>query len=261
MTAPTLDMTGRRVLISGASSGIGRAMAATFATAGAELVLMDIDERGLELACTQLADAGCATIRHAVVDLDDKAQVDAFWDAGGSVPDTLINNAGIYPMRRFMDLDKASLDRVMHVNLESLFWMCQGFIRARGKLGGVIINVSSIEAYTAFKREMVAYTTSKTGVLGFTRALAKEFGRKGFRINALVPGGIRTPGTTSVAKRVMTKAEFGLIKTGWDFMQRLPLGRMGKPEEVANVALFLASDLASYVHGTAIAVDGGFLSA
>jgi NAD(P)-dependent dehydrogenase (short-subunit alcohol dehydrogenase family) len=196
-----------------------------------------------------------------VLDLADKAQVDAFWDAGGSVPDTLINNAGIYPMRRFMELDKTALGRVMQVNLESLFWMCQGFIRARGKLGGIIINVSSIEAYTAFKREMVAYTTSKTGVLGFTRALAKEFGRKGFRINALVPGGIRTPGTSSVARRVMTKAEFGLIKTGWDFMQRLPLGRMGKPEEVANVALFLASDLATYVHGTAIAVDGGFLSA
>jgi len=172
MTAPTLDMTGRRVLISGASSGIGRAMAATFADAGAELVLVDIDERGLELACGELAAGGCAAIRHAVLDLDDKSAVDAFWDAGGSVPDTLVNNAGIYPMRRFMDLDKASLDRVMHVNLESLFWMCQGFIRARGKLGGVIINVSSIEAYTAFKREMVAYTTSKTGVLGFTRALA-----------------------------------------------------------------------------------------
>ncbi len=139
--------------------------------------------------------------------------------------------------------------------------MCQGFIKTRGASGGVIVNVSSIEAISAFKRDMVPYIASKAGVLGFTRALAKAYGRKGFRVNALAPGGIKTPGATSIARRVLTEAKRGLVKTGYDFVQRLPLGRFGLPEEVAGVALFLASDLASYVHGAAIPVDGGFLSA
>lgn len=261
--AASLEMTGRTVLISGASSGIGRAMAIAFGAAGARLVLLDLDDSGLSSLCTQLENSACAgTIPHAL-DLGDKAAVDRFW---AELPptlsiDTLINNAGIYPMRRFMDVDQDYLDHVMQVNLESLFWMCQGLIGHRGKSGGVIINVSSIEAFTAFKGEMVPYIASKSGVIGFSRALAREYGRKGFRVNTLVPGGIRTPGTTSIAKTVITKGNFGLVKTGWDFMQRLPLGRYGLPEEVANVALFLASDLASYIHGAAIPVDGGFLGA
>ena len=258
----SVDMADRRVLITGASSGIGRSMAMTFAAAGAQLVLLDVDAAGLASACQVPEIAARSAVDTHVLDLGDKREVDAFWQ-GLPVdrrPDTLINNAGVYPMRRFLDVDAPFLDRVMSVNLESLFWMCQGFIRARGASGGVIVNVSSIEAVSAFKTDMVPYIASKAGVLGFTRALAKEFGPKGFRINALVPGAIRTPGTASVARRVVTEGKLGLMKTGWDFMQRLPLGRFGQPEEVAGVALFLASDLASYVHGAAIPVDGGFLS-
>jgi len=238
-------------------------MATTFAAVGAELVLLDIDEPGLTQVCAEAQTAGCPSAHSHTVDLGQKEEVDAFWEhlRAEGVPDTLINNAGIYPMRGFMQVDAPYLDRMMQVNLESLFWMCQGFIRARGRTGGVIVNVSSIEALSAFKTEMTAYVVSKVGVLGFTRSLAREYGRKGFRVNALVPGAIRTPGTNAVAKRVITEAKLGLIKTGYDFMQRLPLGRYGRPEEVADVALFLASDLASYVHGTAIPVDGGFLSA
>jgi NAD(P)-dependent dehydrogenase (short-subunit alcohol dehydrogenase family) len=258
----SVDMTGRRVLITGASSGIGRAMALTFAVAGAELVLLDVDAPGLESARRASEAAGGSAVLAHTLDLGNKSEVDAFWQGlpVESHPDTVINNAAIYPMRAFLDVDAPYLDRIMEVNLESLFWMCQGFIKSRGASGGVIVNLSSIEAVNAFKADMVPYVASKAGVLGFTRALAKEFGPKGFRINALVPGGIRTPGTNSVARRVFTEAKLGLVKTGWDFMQRLPLGRFGQPEEVAGVALFLASDLASYVHGAAIPVDGGFLA-
>lgn len=264
MDRASLDMSGRTVLISGAASGIGRAMATLFAGAGADLVLLDVDDAGLGVVCTEIGES-CENVAlvTSAVDLADKDAVDRFWaglDPGITV-DTLINNAGVYPMRRFMDVDQAYLDHVMQVNLESLFWMCQGFIRRRERAGGVIINVSSIEASSAFKEDMAPYVASKSGVLGLTRALARDYGRRGFRVNALVPGGIRTPGTTSIAKTVLTKGKIGLIKTGWDFMQRLPLGRYGRPEEVAAVALFLASDLASYVHGAAIPVDGGFLSA
>lgn len=259
----SVDMTGRRVLITGASSGIGRATAMTFAEAGAQLVLLDIDASGLGSVCQAAEALGCSAVLCRAVDLASKNEVDAFWQglSTKSCPDTIINNAAIYPMRSFLEVDPPYLDHIMDVNLESLFWMCQGFIKARGSAGGVIINVSSIEAVSAFKTDMVPYIASKAGVLGFTRALAKEYGHKGFRVNALVPGGIKTPGTTSIARRVFTEAKVGLVKTAWDFMQRLPLGRFGLPEEVAGVALFLASDLASYVHGAAIPVDGGFLSA
>lgn len=259
----SVNMTGRRVLITGASSGIGRAMAQTFATVGAELVLLDMDADGLAQTCQTATAAGCPAVTSHLINLGKKSEIDAFW-AGldrERVPDTLINNAGIYPMRRFSDVDEPFLDHVMQVNLHSQIWMAQGFVNLRGASGGVIVNLASIEAVSAFKGDMVPYIVSKAGVVGFTKALAKEYGRKGFRVNVLVPGAIRTPGTMSVARTILSEGNVGLLKTGYDFMQRLSLGRYGQPEEVASVALFLASDLASYVHGAAIPVDGGFLSA
>ena len=138
--------------------------------------------------------------------------------------------------------------------------MCQRMIQKRYQSGGVIINVASIEAIIPFAPNMVHYDTSKAGVIALTRALAKEYGVRGFRINALLPGAIDTPGTRETAKRIWKQFDIGLIPTGIKFQSRLPLGRRGKPDEVACVALFLASELASYVQGVLIPVDGGFLS-
>jgi 3-oxoacyl-[acyl-carrier protein] reductase len=126
--------------------------------------------------------------------------------------------------------------------------------------GGVIINIGSIEAILPFKEELTHYNSSKAGVIALTRSLAKDYGKKGFRINAIIPGGIITPGTKSAAKEIL-KLNFGLVKTGINFKRRLPLGKFGQPDEVALMALVLASDLSSYVHGSLIPVDGGFLSA
>ena len=111
-----------------------------------------------------------------------------------------------------------------------------------------------------FKEDLAIYSVSKAGVIALTRALAKEYARRGFRVNALLPGGILTKGTRAAAKGLL-EFKVGLLKTGWDFRQRLPAARFGLPDEVARMALVLASDLASYVHGAAIPVDGGFLSA
>ena len=111
-----------------------------------------------------------------------------------------------------------------------------------------------------FKEDLAHYSVSKAGVIALTRALAKEYGRRGFRVNAIVPGGIITRGTMAVAKGVL-RLQFGLLKTGAEFKQRLPIGRMGQPDEVARMVLVLASDLSSYVHGAVIPVDGGFLAA
>ena len=175
-------------------------------------------------------------------------------------PELLINNAGIYPFEKFTELDEAAYHRLMAVNLDATVWMCQRMIRDRGKRGGVIVNLASIEALVPFKSDLVHYSASKAGVIAVTRALAKEHARHGFRVNAVVPGGINTPGTRRAAKQVM-KLKLDLIQAGIDFQRRLPLRRLGAPDEVARMVLVLCGELASYVHGAIIAVDGGFLSA
>lgn len=255
-----LSLRGRRVLITGASSGIGRAMATRFAEAGADLNLLDIDESGLAetVGSVRRWNRAVATSR---LDLSRKEEIEAFWErVGDEIPDTLINNAGIYPMRDYLEVDQGFWDKTLRANLDSAVWMCQGFIARRQKRGGVIINVSSIEAVLPFKEDMVPYSISKSGVLALTRALARDYGRRGFRVNAILPGAIRTPGTEGFAKHALSQFKIGLLKTGYDFQCRLALGRWGQPDEVARVALFLASDLASYVQGALIPVDGGFLS-
>ena len=179
---------------------------------------------------------------------------------GDKGPDILVNTAGIYPMKNFLELDEAFLKNAMDKNLNSALWMCQDMIKARMKRGGVIINIASVEAIMPFKEDLVPYGLSKIGVIMLTRSLASEYGRQGFRINAIVPGGVLTPGTRNLAKEAL-KFNVGIIKSGLEYRQRLPMGRLGQPDEIARMALVLAHDLSSYVHGTLVAVDGGFLSA
>jgi 3-oxoacyl-[acyl-carrier protein] reductase len=133
-------------------------------------------------------------------------------------------------------------------------------IASRLKEGGVIINIGSIEAIMPLKEELCHYDISKAGIMVLSRALASEYGKHGFRINVLVPGGIWTPGTKNLAKEAL-KFKLNVIKSGIEYNMRTPQGRLGKPDEIACMALVLATDLSSYVHGTLIVVDGGFLSA
>ena len=259
--AEMVSFTGRTVVITGAASGIGQAMARRFGEAGARLVLVDMDEPGLAAEGAALETRGCE-VEVQIFDLGQKPSVDAFWEGfGDDVPDTLVNNAGIYPFEVFLEVDQAFLERTLAVNLESVFWMCQGFVRRRLKLGGVIVNVSSVEAILPFKEHLVQYGMTKAGVAAMTRALARDYGRYGFRANTILPGGVRTPGTNSLVRGAIRRLDVGLLKTGYHFGARLPLRRWGDPDEVARVAVFLASDLASYVTGALVPADGGFLSA
>jgi NAD(P)-dependent dehydrogenase (short-subunit alcohol dehydrogenase family) len=123
-----------------------------------------------------------------------------------------------------------------------------------------IVNIGSIKAILPFVEGMAPYSVSKAGVIALTRALAREYGKNDFRINAIIPGGIITPGTKAVAREV-TQLQLSLLRTGVLFNTSLPLKRGGLPYEVARIAAVLASDLPSYVHGALIPVDGGFLSA
>ncbi|UCC60511.1 MAG: SDR family oxidoreductase [Dehalococcoidia bacterium] len=255
-----VSLKGKKALITGSAAGIGKAMAYRFAEAGAILELVDMNREGLKTVKKELSQLAPEINIHKV-DISKKEQIDALWEhLEGEEPDILVNNAGVFPFKNFLDVDDAFLKKVMDINLNSAFWMCHHMIGTRLKKGGVIINVGSIEAILPFEKELSVYNVSKIGVIGLTRALAKEFGNNGFRINVIIPGGIITPGTKAVAKEI-TQLKLGLIKTGLEFKTRLPINRGGQPDEVARMALVLASDLSSYVHGALIPVDGGFLSA
>ena len=256
-----ISLRGKKALITGAASGIGEAIALRFAEAGAYLYLVDINEEGLKAVAGKVSELGVGA-EVFKVDLSRKEEIDRLWDSlKGREPDVLVNNAGIYLFKDFLEVDEEFLEKVMNVNLTAVFWMCQHMIRSRKGRGGVIINIGSIEAVLPFAKGLVHYDISKAGVLALTRALAREYGKEGFRINAVVPGGIRTPGTEKLKREAVLKLRIDVIKTGMNFMSRLPLGRMGEPDEVARMVLVLASDLASYVQGALIPVDGGFLSA
>ena len=255
-----ISLKGRRALVTGSAAGIGRAIAYRFAEAEADLELVDVDEEGLKKVKEELSRFNVDVNLHRV-DLSRRSEIDSLWEKlSGREPDILVNNAGIYPFKNFLEIDEGFLDKVIEINLFSVFWMCQHMIKRRLKRGGVIVNVASIEAILPFEKDLSHYTVSKAGVISLTRTLAKEYGRHGFRVNAVIPGGIMTRGVKTVTKKVL-KLKVGLIKSAFEFMNRLPLGRFGQPDEVARMVLVLASDLSSYVTGALIAVDGGFLSA
>jgi NAD(P)-dependent dehydrogenase (short-subunit alcohol dehydrogenase family) len=254
------SLKGKKTLISGAASGIGRSIAIRFAEAGSDLILVDINEKGLD-EIKEVTLLYGNKVRVLISDLSGKDAVRDLWEKISSdAPDIIVNNAGIYPFKDYLEIDRYFYENTLEVNLNSVFWMCQNFIRKRGSRGGVIVNISSIEALIPFKEDMAHYCVSKAGVMALTRSLAKDYGRKGFRVNCVLPGAIRTPGTESLVKKAIAKLQLNLIRTGINFNSRLTLGRWGKPDEVAKVVLFIASDMASYLQGTMIPVDGGFLS-
>lgn len=259
-SAACVSLTGCRALVTGAASGIGEAICCRFARSGADLLMIDINQKGLEKVKASLSSCEVEIETH-VLDLSRKAAIDDFWESRKNhKPNILVNNSGIYPAKRYLDVDQEFYQQILNVNLSSAFWMCQDFIKARENRGGIIVNVSSIEAVTPFKEDMVHYSVSKSGVYALTRSLAHDYGKRGFRVNGIVPGVIKTPGIYQQAKAALKKLNLGLLKSGFKYKSRLAVGRLGQPDEIAKVVLFLCSDLASYVQGAMIPVDGGFLS-
>ncbi len=247
-----LDFSGKCVVITGAASGIGAACARTFAAAGADVVLADINEsKNRDTADLITIDIDARCVPHAcnvASEADCQGLVMRALDEFGRI-DVLINNAGIVAQGTILDLDPADWDRVMDINLRSYFVLSQMAARAmiERDIRGSIINMSSLNAELAIPNQ-VAYVSSKGGVQQLTKASALGLAAHGIRVNAIGPGSIMT----ELLRSVMAD-EAGRKR----ILSRTPLGRVGEPKEIASVALFLASEMASYITGQTIFPDGG----
>ncbi len=243
-------------IVTGAARGIGHAVARRFLEDGARVVIADVDEDGGSAAVEALGSLG--PVRFVACDVGDKAAVDNLVASVLSVHgqiDVLVNNAGILAARDFLDLDEADFDRVIRVNLKGAFLTAQAVARhmvERVKAGGkpgVIVNMSSVNAVFAIANQ-VPYSASKGGINQLTKVMALALAPHGIRVNAIGPGSINTEMLASTMANPEARRRI---------LSRTPLGRIGEPAEVAAVAAFLASDMASYVTGQTVYVDGGRL--
>lgn len=235
-------------IISGAAQGIGLATALKFAQEGAIVVLCDLHQPALDDAVAACQAEGAQAIGYAL-DVTDRAAVD---DMVSDVKvrfdriDVMVNNAGITQDARLQKMTLAQFDAVINVNLRGVFHCAQAVANTMVEQGsGVILNASSVVGIYG-NYGQTNYAASKFGVIGFTKTWSRELGPKGVRVNAVAPGFIETPILDSVPDKVLQQMR-----------EAVPLNRLGRPQEIANVYAFLASDEASYINGTVIEVGGG----
>jgi NAD(P)-dependent dehydrogenase (short-subunit alcohol dehydrogenase family) len=243
-------------VVTGSGSGIGRAIALGYAREGAQVVLLDINDKAAAEAAKEIREAGGKAESFAldVTQREDCIAVAKnIADKVGQVS-ILVNNAGINRRNAFTADAEAVLkdwQDIMAINLNGTFNVTHAFLEPLRASKGRIVNIGSIQSFMHVRTpNSPAYTTSKHGVLGFTKALAAELGKHGVRVNAIGPGLIETPLNAHVRA---TDPE--LVKI---FIDHTPLGRAGKPEDIVGPAVFLASDLSSYVTGSIVMADGGY---
>jgi NAD(P)-dependent dehydrogenase (short-subunit alcohol dehydrogenase family) len=243
-------------VVTGSASGIGRAIALGYAREGAQVVLLDINAGGAADVAQEIRAAGgkaTSFLLDVTVREDCVAVAGQIAETIGPVS-ILVNDAGINRRNAFTAAADAVIkdwQDIMAVNLNGVFNVTHAFLGALRATKGRIVNIASIQSFMHVRTpNSPAYTTSKHGVLGFTRALAAELGKDGVRVNAIGPGLIETP--LNAQARANNP---DLVKT---FLDHTPLGRAGKPEDIVGPAIFLASDLSAYVTGAIIMADGGY---
>ncbi len=237
-------LAGKLALVTGGGSGIGEGIARAFAEHGAQVIVADLNAAGAERVAAAIGGAA------HVLDVSDRSACDALARLVGPIA-ILVNNAGIIRRAKLeADSARADWDATMAVNLDGPFNMVTAFMDQLKQTKGSVINIGSIQSFVALPNS-AAYTTSKGGVRALTKALAIELSPQGVRVNAIGPGMIATPLNAAARQNPDYMANFA---------QRIPLGRLGEPADIAGPAVFLASDLARYITGVTLPVDGGFLA-
>jgi 3-oxoacyl-[acyl-carrier protein] reductase len=245
-----LDFSGKTVLVTGGAQGIGRAIVEAFAQRGARVIIADLGVAQAEALASELTSGGCQ-VEAVGVDLADAAEIGSMM-AGleqrlGRL-DILVHNAGYFPLTPFAQITPAVLERTLAVNLSALFWLTQAALPMFRRQGqGCVLVTSSVTGPRVAYPGLSHYAASKAGVNGFIRNAALELAAENVRVNGVEPGMIATP----------AMANLGDDEVNRDIARRVPLGRLGKPADIAGAMLFLASNLASYVTGQTLVVDGG----
>ncbi|MGC8721902.1 MAG: SDR family NAD(P)-dependent oxidoreductase [Caldisericaceae bacterium] len=243
-----IELKGKTILITGGSSGIGRASLAKLLDGGAEVIAVGRDEKHIEDSLK-----AAPHVSFIKADLRDESSVDYIEREVSKLTDKIygfVHAAGVIYCEPFETFRLHELQEMLRVNVESGFRLLQKILPLL-KRGGSAVFISSIDAYFAGDAPSSGYALSKSALIGLTNALAKEFGTRGIRINTIIPGLIRTPMTEDFFTN-----EFKERRK--HFLERVPLGRAGTPEEVANLLMFLLSDASSYISGDSIFIDGGY---
>lgn len=247
------DLTGKIALVTGAASGIGEATAKTLERAGAFVYVCDLNESDGTRVVEEIGAEKAKFIKLNVAEKEACEQTAETVLSEKNRLDILINNAGIGHVGTILETTEEDLERLFAVNVRGVFSLTKAFLPAMiGRKFGVIINVASIGGILAIK-DRLAYCTTKFAVVGFTKCIALDHALRGIRANAICPGRVETP---FVKKRI---SEYPDPQKAYDEMAATQaLGRMATPEEIAAAALYLASDEAAFVTGTAFEIDGGF---
>ncbi|MFH1462487.1 MAG: SDR family NAD(P)-dependent oxidoreductase [bacterium] len=251
-----LDLTGKVAVVTGARRGMGKSHALLLAKAGAKVVVSDVSEEECQ-AVVEKIEKNKGEALAVKCDVTKKQEVDNMirlvLEKWGRI-DILVNNAGIVEFKPFLDLTEEEWDRTLDINLKGYFLCAQAAAREMAKQKeGVIVNVASVEMgqVGGGMPGIVHYCASKGGVVAMTEALAVEFAPFNIRVNAIAPGAIDTP---------MAEATKQDPKVLEGVLAKVPMKRMGRPEEVSNLILFLASDASSYMTGSTVVIDGGWLA-
>ncbi len=241
-----MRLKGKTALVSAAGAGIGQAVARAFAAQGAQVIATDIDAAGLEV----LAREGLKTRVLDVTDAPEVARISA--DLGAL--DILFNCAGYVHHGTILDCDAADFDFSVALNMRGMYLMCRAFLPAMlAGGGGAIVNMASAVSSIIAAPNRFIYGATKAGVIGMTKSIAADFVTQGIRCNAICPATVESP---SLQARMRAMGDYETSRTA--FIARQPMGRIGQPEEIAAMAVYLASDDSSFVTGQAMVIDGGW---
>ncbi|MFC3073161.1 2-dehydro-3-deoxy-D-gluconate 5-dehydrogenase KduD [Shinella pollutisoli] len=246
------DLSGRTAIVTGANTGIGRAIAVGLAQAGADIVAVGRSAMTETEAEVRAAGRGFLALAADLSEAGAAGDVVARALAAGARPDILVNNAGIIRRADTLDFTEDDWDAVLDTDLKSVFFLCQAFARAAiaAERRAKIVNIASLLSFQGGIR-VPSYTAAKSGLAGLTKLMANEWAARGINVNAIAPGYVETNNTVALRADPERNA---------DILKRIPAGRWARPDDMVGAAIFLAAPASDYVHGTILPVDGGWLA-